>query len=116
MLMGLSLRGYGYAVGLPFVVVKYGGSLLWGGMVYLLLAGVMPVQRKTWTLALAVLVTVAVEMLRLYHVAWLDDFRMTAVGALLLGRVFSPWNISAYLVGIGAAWFVDRLWLRRRNG
>lgn len=28
---GLCLRAFGYEVGLPFVAVKYGGSVLWGG-------------------------------------------------------------------------------------
>ncbi|MBB3138899.1 hypothetical protein FHS26_006679 [Rhizobium pisi] len=36
--LGLALRRFGYAVDLPFIVVKYGGSALWGAMVYLLLA------------------------------------------------------------------------------
>lgn len=27
---GLCLRSFGYDVGLPFVAVKYGGSVLWG--------------------------------------------------------------------------------------
>ena len=35
---GLMLRRFGYSVDLPFVFVKYGGSLLWGAMVYFLLA------------------------------------------------------------------------------
>ena len=39
---GLCLRAFGYDVGLPFVAVKYGGSVLWGAMVYLLLAAFFP--------------------------------------------------------------------------
>lgn len=39
---GLCLRTFGYDVGLPFVVVKYGGSVLWGAMIYLLLAAFFP--------------------------------------------------------------------------
>ncbi|MGG6898413.1 hypothetical protein [Rhizobium sp. BR 315] len=35
---GLVLRKFGYAAHLPFVVVKFGGSCLWGAMVYFLLA------------------------------------------------------------------------------
>jgi hypothetical protein len=33
---GLSLRWCGFALGLPAFVVKYGGSLLWATMVFLL--------------------------------------------------------------------------------
>jgi hypothetical protein len=46
---GLALRAYGYAFGLPFTVVKYGGSVLWGTMVYLLLAALLAAAaRVSW--------------------------------------------------------------------
>jgi hypothetical protein len=35
--------------------------------------------------------SVAVEFSRLAHVAWLEAFRLTTPGALLLGRFFSLW-------------------------
>ena len=35
---GLLLRRFGYDLGLSFFVVKYGGSVLWGAMVFLALA------------------------------------------------------------------------------
>ncbi|WP_349644493.1 hypothetical protein [Rhizobium calliandrae] len=43
---GLALRRYGYAMHLPFMVVKYGGSLLWGAMVYWLLATIFARARR----------------------------------------------------------------------
>jgi hypothetical protein len=54
---------------------------------------------------IAFVVAVLVELTRLVHSPWLDDFRLTLAGALLLGRIFSLWNIVAYAVGIvlGAA-------------
>lgn len=45
-LAGLALRRYGYMIGLPFLIVKYGGSVLWGAMVYLLVA-LLFVNRRT---------------------------------------------------------------------
>jgi hypothetical protein len=39
---------------------------------------------------------------------WLDAFRLTTTGALLLGRVFSPWNMVAYGFGIAAGALLDR--------
>jgi hypothetical protein len=44
----------------------------------------------------------------LYHAPWLDEFRLTTAGALLLGRVFSLWNILAYMAGILMAFWLDR--------
>lgn len=113
-LCGLVLRRYGYAVGLPFMVVKYGGSILWGSMVYLLIAAVLPLEPRRLAIILAVIVAIAVECIRLIHFPALDAFRATTAGALLLGRVFSLWNIACYLAGIGlAALIVRRLWVTK---
>ena len=54
-------------------------------------------------------IAIAVELFRLVHAPWLDDFRLTTAGALLLGRVFSVWNMLAYGVGIVLAIWLDRL-------
>lgn len=110
-IFGLMLRRFGYSVGLPFVVVKYGGSLLWGSMVYFLLAsavaGFVTKVRPPGIAAMATVVAICVELFRLYHSPWLDAFRLTTAGALLLGRVFSLWNILAYAIGIAAAYALD---------
>ncbi|MCZ7450438.1 DUF2809 domain-containing protein [Agrobacterium rhizogenes] len=102
---GLCLRAFGYEVGLPFVAVKYGGSVLWGAMVYLLLATVLPSRWHGYEVHIAVFVVVVVELIRLVHFPALDAFRATAAGALLLGRVFSAWNIVCYIGGIAVASF-----------
>ncbi|WP_413786058.1 DUF2809 domain-containing protein [Agrobacterium sp. rho-13.3] len=99
-LAGLALRRYGYTIGLPFIIVKYGGSVLWGSMVYLLVAATTP---RRLAVPLACSVAIVVEFIRLIHFPALDAFRATTAGALLLGRVFSLWNIACYLVGIGLA-------------
>ena len=93
--------------GLPREVVKYAGSVLWGAMVYGLIAFLRPTT-ATGRLALAALiVAVLVELFRLIHTPELDAFRLTLAGQLLLGRIFSPWNILAYAVGIGLAAGLD---------
>jgi hypothetical protein len=37
----------------------------------------------------------------------LDEFRLTLAGALLLGRIFSAWDILAYGAGIGLGMLLD---------
>ncbi|MDR9777285.1 DUF2809 domain-containing protein [Rhizobium hidalgonense] len=103
----LALRRFGYAVDLPFVVVKYGGSALWGAMVYLLVALIVARSRPAVLAIIALFIAISVELFRLYHTPWLDAFRLTTAGALLLGRIFSLWNMLAYAIGIAAAWAVD---------
>jgi hypothetical protein len=109
---GASLRLFGYGSGLPYVLVKYGGSVIWGAMVFFVVAFVLG-RRDVRLVALAAIVAaVASEFFRLYHTPDLDAFRLTLAGQLLLGRIFSLWNILAYAIGIGLA-AVMEIWLSR---
>lgn len=99
---GLSLRWYGFPLGLPAFVVKYGGSLLWATMVFLLVGVLLPRLSRAQIAAVATVIAVAVEFSRLVHTPWLDAFRLTTAGALLLGRIFSLWNLVAYAIGIAS--------------
>ena len=106
---GLSLRWYGFPLGLPAFVVKYGGSLLWATMVFLLVGVMLPRLTRSQLAAGAAAIAIVVEFSRLVHVPWLDAFRLTTAGALLLGRIFSLWNLVAYAVGIAFGIWIDRL-------
>lgn len=106
---GLALRRYGLGLGVPAFVVKYGGSALWGAMVFFLAALASPRLSGLRIVLVAMMIAVCVELFRLVHTPWLDDFRLTLAGALLLGRIFSVWNIFAYLAGILLALLLDRL-------
>jgi hypothetical protein len=56
----------------------------------------------------ALAIAVCVELVRLVHTPWLDALRLTTAGALLLGRIFSVWNMVAYAAGILCALGLDR--------
>jgi hypothetical protein len=58
-------------------------------------------------LALSAVGAAAIEFSQLIHWQWLDAFRQTTMGALLLGRTFSWWDIVAYWAGILCAGVVD---------
>ena len=113
--LGLSLRRHGFALGLPGLVVKYGGSILWGTMVFFLVALAWPALSRAQTTAIAAIIAIAVELFRLVHAPWLDAFRLTLAGALLLGRIFSPWDILAYGVGILLGMMLDRCMVGRSD-
>ncbi|QHP72541.1 DUF2809 domain-containing protein [Bradyrhizobium sp. LCT2] len=106
---GLSLRWHGLPLGLPAFVVKYGGSLLWATMVVLLVGVLLPRLSRMQLAAIAAAIAVVVEFSRLVHTPWLDAFRLTTAGALLLGRIFSLWNLVAYAAGIAFGVWIDRL-------
>jgi hypothetical protein len=64
---GLALRGIGPGLGLPLFLVKYGGSLLWGAMVFFLVAIAAPLL-SWWRIALiSAAIAIAVELFRLVH-------------------------------------------------
>jgi len=104
---GLPLRLFGIGLGIPAVVVKYGGSVLWATMLYLLVAAALGHRPRLVIAGTAMGIAVLVELFRLYHAPWLDAFRLALPGALLLGRIFSLWNIAAYAAGVMAGALVD---------
>jgi len=106
---GLALRRFGLGVGLPASIVKYGGSVLWGTMVFFFVGLVASKLPRRSIALIAILIAIGVELFRLVHAPWLDEFRLTLPGALLLGRVFSPWNMLAYGAGIVSGMGLDRV-------
>jgi len=108
-IFGLALRRYGLDLGVPAFIVRYGGSLLWGTMVFLLVALAAPRQSRRNVALIAAAIALCVELFRLVHAPWLDAFRLTLPGALLLGRIFSAWNMLAYGAGIALAIGLDRI-------
>jgi uncharacterized protein DUF2809 len=105
--LGLSLRAFGRGLGLPGGIVEYGGSVLWAMMVLFLVAALHPRLSRPRLALLAMAIAVGVELIRLVHTPWLDDFRLTLAGALLLGRIFSLWNLVAYAAGIAPGVVID---------
>lgn len=99
--------------GLAPFYAKYAGSILWGGMVYWLVALLTPKSHPAVAAGLAALVAIGGEFSQLIHIGWLDQFRATRIGALLLGRYFAWADIAAYLIGIAPAAALDRFVVRR---
>ena len=108
---GLSIRFV--PMGLPAPVVKFGGSALWAVMVYWTCSTLLPRLRLRWGVIVSALIATAVEFLKLYYVPWLDAFRHTLPGIILLGRIFNPLDIAVYWIAIAIAACLDA-WLRRR--
>jgi hypothetical protein len=106
---GLALRAVGLRLGLPAFIVKYGGSVLWGAMVFFLVVLAASRLSRHNIALISAAIAIAVELFRLVHTPALDAFRPTLAGALLLGRIFSAWDIVAYGLGILFALGLDRL-------
>lgn len=118
MAAGLAIRKL--PLGLPPTIMKHGGSILWALMVYWIVSTVRPAWKPHRSGIAAVGVTTLVELSQLYHLSALDAFRRTLLGALLLGQVFSAWDLAVYSAAVGLGVAIDqtirlrRLPLRRR--
>ncbi len=104
---GVFLRLHGRAHHIAAFTVKYGGSALWAAMIFFIVALMLRSRPQRQILVIAALVCALVEVSKLDHTPALDIFRLTPVGAWLLGRIFSLWNFLAYAVGLAFAWGVD---------
>jgi len=112
LLIGAGLLSRSPILGLPPIVAKYAGSVIWGGMVYFAWAVVRPEQHARKRAIIAAVIAAAVEFSQLVHTEWLDAIRRTTIGVLLIGRFFSWWDIAAYLVGIAIAAMLERMIVR----
>jgi hypothetical protein len=94
-------------LGLPYSVVKYGGSMLWALMIYWIVSALAPSLGLPVTAIIAGVLATAVEFLKLYRTPTLDAFRLTLPGIILLGRFFSLRDIAAYWFAILCGAFID---------
>jgi hypothetical protein len=102
---GLTIRFI--PLGLPALIVKYGGSMLWALMIYWIVSALLPSLRLLIVALISAALTTAVEFLKLHHSPAIDAFRLTIPGILLLGRVFSAWDILAYWLAILIGLLID---------
>ncbi len=94
------------------VLGNHPGDVLWTLMVYLGWGLLFP-KWPVWKIGLLALVTsYGVEFAKLNHTPWLENFRNTTFGRLVLGYAFSWGNLVAYTIGacIGVAveWWLSR--------
>ncbi len=94
-------------LGLPWLVCKYAGSMLWALMIYWIVSTALPWLRLTPAALLAGAIATAVEFFKLYRSPGMDAFRLTLPGMLLLGRYFSVKDIVAYWAAIAAGALID---------
>lgn len=98
-------------LGLPWFIVKYGGSTMWALMLYWTLAFILPGTTPRILALIAALISALAEFQRLYHTPALDSFRHSLAGLLLLGNFFSLRDILAYWLAIAFGAFVDTRWI-----
>jgi hypothetical protein len=103
---------------LPSMLDKYPGDALWGMMVFLGWAVLLPTWRTLSLARLALSTCYTVELSQLYHAPWIDGIRATTLGHLALGSTFNWLDLVAYTAGTGLAAVIDRYlsqWYDRKD-
>jgi hypothetical protein len=94
---------------LPGFVAAYAGDTLWALAAFLGLGLLLPRASTGRVAALAMVVSLAVEVGQLYHAPWIDSIRSTAVGGLLLGFDFVWSDLACYAAGVGLGILIERV-------
>ena len=80
--------------------MKHGGSILWALLIYWVISALRPMWTPRQSGVFAVVTTTTVELSQLYHASAVDALRETTSGALMLGKVFSPWDVISYAAAV----------------
>ena len=96
-------------IGLPPLIVKYGGSFLWAATVYWFIAFFLARKRPLVIGLTALVACTAIEFFKRVQSPQLDAVRDTFFGKVILGRYFSYTDIALYWVAIFAAMCMDHV-------
>ncbi|MNB91932.1 hypothetical protein D3C75_390220 [compost metagenome] len=110
---GLCSRAY--AEHLPSFAAAHLGDALWAAMVYFGFRLLLPGRPLALALALSVLFSFSIEFSQLYQAAWINGWRATLPGRLILGRGFLWIDLVRYTAGICTACALDRVFLNRAS-
>lgn len=98
---GLLLRAAGH--GSPGWLAEFAPDALWAMLVFCLLTWLRPRWPVSRLAGTALAFSYFIECSQLYHAVWLDAFRATTPGGLLLGRGFLWSDIACYTFGLAVA-------------
>ncbi|QDV35715.1 ribosomal maturation YjgA family protein [Tautonia plasticadhaerens] len=106
--LGIGSRRFGDSF--PGFVATYAGDTLWATAAFLGLGLFLPRASTRNVAALALLVSVMVEVGQLFHAPWLDTIRRTTLGGLALGHGFLWSDLACYVVGVGLGAGIEAIW------
>ena len=107
---GLASRKFPWL--LPASLGKYPGDVLWAQMMYWSIGFVFPSARIVRVAGYALAVSYADEFSQLYQAPWINHFRATTMGHLILGSQFSWADMLAYTAGVGLCSVIHYTWLK----
>jgi hypothetical protein len=92
---------------LPYVINFWIGDFLWAMMLFWACRFVFLNFNRLQMTVLLIVFCWCIEVSQKFHIDWLDAFRNTTFGGLLLGHGFLWSDIIAYTAGVIAGYWVD---------
>lgn len=93
-------------LGLPFPVTKWGGSWLWGMMIWCAVAIPSNGRHPLRTACTAIVLATLTECLKRLHTPALDHVRSGPLGSFLLGHHFAVADLVVYALAITSTAFL----------
>ena len=110
--IAIGLASRRYPAMFPAVLGKYPGDALWAQMVYWCVCFLFPTMSVSRVAFFALAISYLDEASQLYQADWINHFRATTVGHLLLGSRFSWLDLLSYPGGVGLCCLVEALVFR----
>ena len=85
---------------LPYAINIWIGDFLWAVMLFFAFSAIFITMPIRWRIIIMLIGCCAVETSQLWHTPWLDAFRHTVFGGLLLGHGFLWSDIAANIGGV----------------
>ncbi|MBT2291140.1 DUF2809 domain-containing protein [Paenibacillus albidus] len=96
-----------FAEHLPRFVSLNFGDVLWAVMIYCGFRLLWTRQARLVTVMLSLLFCFGIECSQLYQAEWINVWRATVLGGLILGKGFLWLDLVRYTAGIGVASLLD---------
>ncbi len=93
---------------LPYCINFWIGVFLWAMMLYWACRFVFLHVNRSIMTVLLIIFCWTIETSQMFHTVWLDAFRNTTFGGLLLGHGFLWSDILAYTAGAVAGYLIDK--------
>lgn len=89
-----------------FIIVKYGGDVIWAGA-FLFLLRIIFIRTSLFTLSIwCYVLGVLDELSQLIQTPWANEIRKTTLGRLMFGAGFLWSDLVCYLAGTLLAWLL----------
>lgn len=93
---------------LPYCINIWIGDFIWAVMLYFACTTIFTTQTISWRIVVMLVFCITIECSQMWHTEWLDAFRSTTFGGLLLGHGFLWSDIAADIAGILCGGALDK--------